>query len=143
MNVRTPPPIQSLGPAVQFQGDALRPIYRAILAGIADARASGYSTRLLAEAQQAVIAAIGYADSRKPLPRIGSTRQHGDDQISVAEAAKQLRCGERHVRRLARAEGLGRRVGRAWVLDRVAVLALAREMERQNDTASTAAAGAA
>jgi Helix-turn-helix domain len=139
MTAPTPPPVQVLVPAMLVQGDALRPLYRAVLVGIADARASGYNIAMLVEIQSALRSVIGYADSRKPLPRIVSTRQHGDDQISVNEAAKLLRCGERHVRRLARTEGLGRRVGRAWVLDRVSVLALAQEMERQTDTATIAA----
>jgi hypothetical protein len=139
MNAPTPPPSQALGHAVQFQGAVLRPLYRAVLVGINDARASGYSTYLLAEAQQAIMSAIGHTDSRKPLPQLGLRGQHDGASISVAEAAKLLRCSERHVRRLARTEGLGRRVGRVWVLDRVVVLALAKEMGIEHDTATIAA----
>jgi hypothetical protein len=131
--------VQQLGPALLLQGDALRPLYRAILVGINDARASGYSTQLLAEIQQAIMSAVGHADVRKPLPQIGLRRQHDDASISVAEAAKLLRCSERNVRRIARTEGLGRRVGRAWVLDRVAVLALANERNEEHDTTAAAA----
>jgi hypothetical protein len=138
VNPSTPPPIQGLGPAVLVQGDALRPLYRAVLVGIADARASGMSIVMLESARQAIVSAIGHADVRKPLPRIPSRRQHDDGTISVAEAAEQLRRSERHIRRIARAEGLGRRVGGRWLLDRVAVLALANEIERTEDDAAAA-----
>jgi excisionase family DNA binding protein len=142
VTAQAPPPVQELYPGVLFQGDVLRPLYRAVLVGIADARASGYNISLLVEAQQALKSVIGQSNVRKPLPRISSRGQHDDATISVAEAAKLLRRSERHVRRIARAEGLGRRVGRAWLLNRVAVLAYKQELARRDeghDTTTTAA----
>jgi hypothetical protein len=73
VTAQAPPPVQELYPGVLFQGDVLRPLYRAVLVGIADARASGYNISLLVEAQQALKSVIGQSDVRKPLPRISSS----------------------------------------------------------------------
>ncbi|MFI7632423.1 helix-turn-helix domain-containing protein [Microbispora rosea] len=65
------------------------------------------------------------AAAATPVAAIGSSSP--GDEISTAEAAALLGVKERRVRQLAEG-GLGRKVGRVWVLDRAAVLAWRDEM---------------
>lgn len=77
---------------------------------------------------EATHAAVGWAAGRwqaRPVSASGSAETRvteivavsGHDEISTAEAARMLRLSERRVRQLA-AGGMGRRVGRTWLLDR-------------------------
>lgn len=59
-----------------------------------------------------------------PVAEIGPTSPH--DEMSTAEAAAELGVTQRRVCQLAEG-GLGRKVGRVWVLDRAAVLAYSDE----------------
>jgi hypothetical protein len=121
------PPVQQFGNAVLIRGSALRTTYFAVLAGIAKARSDGHNTAALVALQLAIREAIGHSDVCIPPEGIEWKSKHAAGSIGIAEAATILGVGERQMRRIARNEGLGHRRGRAWVLDRVAVLALAAE----------------
>ncbi len=111
--------------------------YRATLLGIRARRADGLPFGDLQELARALRRAHDASRKRHEFVPDGSDspRLNGQgprDLISVAEAAGLLRLSKRQVQRLAaRPGGLdGLRVGRAWMLARAPVLALAEERAR-------------
>lgn len=131
-----PPPAIVHGPAAVGMAFVLR---RAMHAGFFDGLPEHLVSQTIAAVRAVDFAAKAWerrqpdrtaepiAASGNSETRIEWDRAHSEDAMSVSEAAMILELGERQVRNLA-ASGLGRRVGKGWVLDRAAVEA---ERERR------------
>ena len=124
--------------AVTLSGaPTLAAAYRATLLGIRARRTDGLPFRDLQElaralrrAHDASLERHEFVPGRSDSPRLNG--QDPSDLISVAEAADLLRLSKRQVQRLAASRGGldGVRVGRAWMLVRAPVLALAERRAR-------------
>jgi hypothetical protein len=129
---RNPPTMQPLGPAMLVQGQAVVDMVYLINKGIQGAKRDGYPTGRFTEYLRLFyqvyefrtpieVSRIGHGDR----PIGGDLKEYGCeefDTIGTAEAALLSGFSRRTCQRLAR-DGLGVRVGRSWVLDRVGFLA--------------------
>ena len=126
--------IEQAGDSVTITGKPiLAATYRSVLRGIRARRSDGLPFADLQELATALYRAH-MSSERHELAgpsniQPGLNGQDPSDRLSVGEAATILRLSRRQVQRLAASPGgLGAvRVGRAWMLDRAPVLALARE----------------
>jgi len=125
-----PPPITQRDGVVTVQGDAVPMLYRCVLAGIARHHRDGLSSPPLLHQLRAALFRAVMSVPRHELADAGTAApccacQNGS-LIGTAQAAEILSLSPRQVTRLAAQNvGLGRRLGRAWVLRSGAVLALA------------------
>ena len=127
--------IEQRGDAVTLSGaPTLAAAYRATLLGIRARRADGLPFSDLQALAGALRRAHDASRERHEFVPDGNdpprwNGQGPSDLISVAEAAGLLRLSKRQVQRLAASPGGldGVRVGRAWMLVRAPVLALAEE----------------
>lgn len=127
MSVRRPPYVEG----ALIEGFAAHVLDR-VLARHLPAYLGRFSAGQRAEVDAARTAIRRAADAYEQRPLIavsGSAETHGAEtsadsahEISTSEAAVILRITERRARQLA-AGGMGRKVGRAWLLDRSLVLA--------------------
>ena len=128
------PPIQQHDGAVLIQtAPMLAAAYQATLAGIRRRRADGLPAgdlqqlaRTLRRAHHAAMSGARHKDAGHTTGGPCSHCQHGDP-VGVGEAALLLGVSRRQTQRLAAGNSDlgGVRVGKTWVLDRGAVLALA------------------
>ena len=130
-----PPVSQRDGAVVIRTTPMLAAAYRAVLVGIARRRADGLPSGDLQQLARALRRAHidAMSQPRQPLadsiPVGPCSNSHDSAYVDSAAAAELLGLSRRSVQRLA-GNGLdGVRVGSIWLLDRDAVMALARERE--------------
>lgn len=143
------PPVQHLGAAVLIQGDeALRRLVFSLSRGIDDRRRHGKREQVVELEEFRRIAVSAWESGTSPcghgdVAKMANVRESiaGErDWIDTAAAARLARLSRRQVQRIARSlagHGAARRVGGAWVLDRVAFSAhLTERFEGMDDDAA-------
>lgn len=129
------PPVQQLGAAVLLQGQAVVDAYYLVSTGIRAAARNGYPTSRFEAIQTAIQSAFMSSRRHDDVASVAlQSHSNRDDEcpvdpIGTAEAAALLGLSVRSCQRLAK-QGLGRRVGHQWVLDRGLVIA---EAQRRKD----------
>jgi hypothetical protein len=139
--------VQDFGPAVMVQGQGVIDILFLISKGIRGAERDGYPTGRFREHLRIFRRAWEF----QPAVPMSPTRRcrvakpvnlrncNGDEpELSTADAAELSGYSQRHCQRLARS-GLGRRVGRTWLLDRAGLIAhIAATRKDDHDRAAAA-----
>jgi hypothetical protein len=143
MTATTPPSVQIMGPAAVLQGQAVVDLIY-VLGRILDARREPPRRHERFKALRSDLvrayefephpSAVRHGDVATRPARAGSNLQPGE--VTVADAERLTGLGRRHIQRLAR-DGLGRRVGARWAVNRAGLLAhvaTQRDRRQREDT---------
>jgi hypothetical protein len=132
------PPVQVWPGVVLLQGQALRDAYYLVSAGIRAAARNGYPTSRFELIRQAIHDA-DVSPTRHDDVASAEAEAHSEheEEVTTAAAAALTGLSRRQIQRLAK-NGLGRRVGRNWLLP-VCDLPLAHVAEIERDTDDDAA----
>jgi hypothetical protein len=118
-----PPPVQVFPGVVILTGQALKDSYFLCSAGIREASRLGYSTTRFEGIRRAIHDAdVALERHRDVACDAIEARSASEEEITTAVAEVLTGLSRRQVQRLAKS-GLGRRVGRIWLLRRDLLLA--------------------